>query len=138
MPEVTPTYSRDTILQSCNAALDDCQGLSEADIKLIARELKERLSAEVGQVERISTELTATIDALQTERAQHIRAIECLRKDRDDLLLALIWCKPRLRHEAYQQHVTWTLSKYPKPPKPEGPPIVRSEDDGTLQDTYRP
>lgn len=85
----------------------------------------------------------ARIAALETENAQHINAIECLRqerdgrdttiaaliKDREELTLALKWCKPRLKHENYIKHIEWTLSKYPNPPPPNEPRIVRSEDE---------
>ena len=65
-------------------------------------------------------------EALETENAQHVNAIECLRQERDEIVLALMWCKPRLKQEAYQTHIEWTLTKYPRPPKVEEPRIVRS------------
>lgn len=86
--------------------------------------------------------LLAIVSALETENAQHVHQIECMRqelrgrdqtiaaliKGRDELVLALMWCRPRLKHQAYISHVDWTLTKYPKPPVVDEPRIVRSED----------
>lgn len=86
--------------------------------------------------------LLAIVSALETENAQHVHQIECMRqelrgrdqtiaaliKDRGELVLALMWCRPRLKHQAYISHVDWTLTKYPKPSKVDEPRIVRSED----------
>lgn len=63
----------------------------------------------------VAAEAAALIDALETENAQHINAIECLRQERDEIVLALAWCKSRMKRSEYEQHVEWTLAKYQIP-----------------------
>lgn len=93
------------LLASCDAALDDCKGLTDADVKLIARALK---------------------DVLTKDRSPYQACFELQQRQVEELVLALAWCKPRLKQEAYQRHIEWTLTKYPKPPKVDEPRIVRS------------
>lgn len=161
--------SADALLAACNAALDECSPLTDADVRMIASALKDHITGDRATkplsggdpltIEKLRTfvehgsglnpynaaRAVELIGALETENAQHVNAIECLRQELksqkrayqanfelqqeqvDGLVLALMWCKPRLRHEAYQQHVAWTLEKYPKPKRPDEPRIVRSE-----------
>jgi len=97
-------------------------------------------------------DLLSIIAALETENAQHVNAGECLRQEREsdknayqacfhlqqrqveELVLALMWCKPRLKQEAYQKHIEWTLTKYPKPPKVDEPRVVQSESEWDHRD----
>lgn len=132
--------SADALLEACNAALDECSPLTYHDVRMIASAMKDYITgeqrhrADIGiedpytACQRQLHEATALVGALETENAQHVNLIEILNQQRDELVLALMWCKMRLRHERYQQHVDWVLSKYPKPALVEEPRIVRSID----------
>lgn len=99
------------------------------DLRLLAIHCRRDNAPPLVAVEDIERWLV-TLSELRTARESDGRAyqanFELQQRQIEELVLALMWCKPRLKQEAYQSHIEWTLTKYPKPPKVGGPRIVRS------------
>jgi len=88
--------------------------------------LAEKRKAVIGALETQVRQMQHQIECSAQEYAGAVEEMEAVRRQRDELVLALMWCKPRLKQEAYQNHIEWTLTKYPKPPKVDEPRVVRS------------
>lgn len=99
------------------------------DLRLLAIHCRRNNAPPMVAVEDIERWLI-TVSDLKAGRASDRQAyqtnFDLLQRQVDELVLALMWCKPRLKQEAYQRHIEWTLAKYPKPPKVDEPRIVRS------------